>query len=303
MHRFQVSLFASSVVFAVTILQGVYPVTPGERTSKNDTRLKTILERFPSADTNEDGVLTLQEALDFRQQKNRAKKKGERPPTYSKHYKRYEHKSKNGKVLVYYVMQPEKYDPHKNYPLVLALHGRGGSTQAATTLGTPAMRKKYPCFVLAPTSPKTATWGIPQGFREKLRSKEQKLGLVFEVMEKLPKKWSIDAKRIYVTGQSMGGFGTFAAIAKRPGLFAAAVPICGGWDPTEAKNMVKIPLWAFHGAQDKTVPPKLSRDMIAAIKKAGGSPKYTEYPNVGHGSWGRAYATPEMWEWMFEQKK
>ncbi|MEM7012387.1 MAG: prolyl oligopeptidase family serine peptidase, partial [Verrucomicrobiota bacterium] len=113
----------------------------------------------------------------------------------------------------------------------------------------------------------------------------------------------IDSKRIYVTGQSMGGFGTFAAIVQRPDLFAAAVPVCGGHQPENAEKIAGVPIWVFHGAKDTGVPVKLSRDMVEAIRKAGGDPKYTEYPNVGHNAWTPAYATAELWEWVFEQRK
>lgn len=113
----------------------------------------------------------------------------------------------------------------------------------------------------------------------------------------------IDPDRLYITGLSMGGFGTWDAIQRKPDLFAAAVPICGGGDVSKASHITKIPIWVFHGAEDNLVNPKWSRDMVEAIKRAGGNPKYTEYPGVGHHSWVPAYSDPELFEWLFSQKK
>ena len=114
---------------------------------------------------------------------------------------------------------------------------------------------------------------------------------------------SIDSSRIYVTGQSMGGTGSFGAIAARPDLFAAAVPVCGGWRPADARKMAGVLVWAFHGLNDQTVPPERSREMIAALDKAGGKTRHTEYEGVGHNSWNRAYGDAELWEWLFAQRR
>ena len=124
---------------------------------------------------------------------------------------------------------------------------------------------------------------------------------LMEAIDDLVKKHSIDPNRIYITGQSMGGVGTWGIIATHPGKFAAAAPVCGIWRPEDAPKMKGIPVWAFHGEKDTTVPVSGSRDMIAAIRKAGGKPKYTEFPGVGHGSWEPAYAMDEFWTWMFRQ--
>ncbi len=101
----------------------------------------------------------------------------------------------------------------------------------------------------------------------------------------------------------MGGAGTFGAMSLRPDIFAAAIPVAGGWDPKDAGKMNNIAIWVFHGDKDKVVPTDYSRTMVEAIKKAGGSPKYTEYEGVGHNSWSKAYASPETWEWLFQQKR
>ena len=127
--------------------------------------------------------------------------------------------------------------------------------------------------------------------------------LVLELIDAVRKDYPVDPKRIYITGLSMGGFGTWDVLARRPDLFAAAVPICGGADETTAPTMATIPIWAFHGAKDPAVKVSRTRNMIEALKKAGGEPKYTEYPDVGHNSWVPAFKDPEMMKWLFAQKK
>ena len=104
---------------------------------------------------------------------------------------------------------------------------------------------------------------------------------------------------MYCTGLSMGGYGTWAMIAKYPKLFAAAVPICGGGDPTTSKKIIGIPIWAFHGGADRVVPPTRSQAMIDAIHKANGqNAKLTIYPRVNHNSWTRTYSNEKVYEWM-----
>ena len=101
----------------------------------------------------------------------------------------------------------------------------------------------------------------------------------------------------------MGGFGVWDAMQRQPTLFAAAAPVCGGGDTALAKSIAAIPLWAFHGEKDTVVKPLRSRDMIAAIKAAGGTQRYTEYPGVGHNSWVATYRNPEFYSWLFAQRK
>ena len=116
-------------------------------------------------------------------------------------------------------------------------------------------------------------------------------------------KYPIDPTRIYVTGLSMGGMGTWSLAMAMPDKWAAIAPICGRGDTKTADKIKDLPTWAFHGDADPAVNVSGSRDMIAAIKKAGGQPKYTEYPGVGHNSWDQAYATDELYTWLLEQKK
>jgi len=123
------------------------------------------------------------------------------------------------------------------------------------------------------------------------------------LIEALCKEYPIDKGRIYLTGLSMGGYGTWDLISRRPELFAAAIPVCGGGDPAQAEKLAKLPIWAFHGDADPLVPVERPRDMIAAIKKAGGEPKYTEYKGVGHDAWTPTYRDSKVLDWLFEQKK
>jgi predicted peptidase len=160
------------------------------------------------------------------------------------------------------------------------------------------LRAEYSCFVLAPEALVGETWG-----KQSPQIQTDVQPLVLEIIETLKNEFSIDTKRLYITGQSMGGFGTYAFITRHPGMFTAAVAVCGRGDPAEAKYIAKMPIWIFHGDKDTLVPVDYSRDMVEALKKAGGNPKYTEYKGVGHNSWDRAYATDELWEWLFAQRK
>jgi len=128
--------------------------------------------------------------------------------------------------------------------------------------------------------------------------------MVTELLPTLQKEFpAIDAKRLYIAGLSMGGFGVWDLLARRPDWFAAGVPICGGADLETVNTVAPIPIWDFHGSQDGTVRVDRSRNMIAAIWNVGGEPRYTEYPGVGHDSWTKALAEPELIEWLFAQKR
>jgi predicted esterase len=127
--------------------------------------------------------------------------------------------------------------------------------------------------------------------------------LTLGLLGELQKQYAIDPSRIYVTGLSMGGYGTWDIIARRPDLFAAAIPVCGGGDPLTAPAIARLPLWAFHGGNDGVVPTVRTRLMIEALTAAGATPRYTEYPGVGHDSWNRAYAEPDLVAWLFAQRR
>ena len=114
--------------------------------------------------------------------------------------------------------------------------------------------------------------------------------------------YSADPKRLYVTGLSMGGFGTWNLLADYPGKFAAAVPICGGGDPAKVEKMKETPIWVFHGAKDTAVSISKSEAMVDALKKIDGKVKFTMYPDAGHDSWTETYNNSEVYKWLLEQK-
>ncbi len=222
-------------------------------------------------------------------------------------------KSEHGS-LPYRMLRPKDYDQSNRYPLVMFYHGAGERgddnvvqlVHGMNDFASDDVMENYPCFVIAPQCPTGFQWvDTPWTADSHVMPKEPTapIQLSFDLITSLQKEVSIDEKRIYVTGLSMGGFGAWDAIQRFPNRFAAAAPVCGGGDPAYAKKIAHVPLWAFHGDADTAVKPKRSRDMIAALKEGGGSPKYTEYPGVGHNSWAATYANRQLYAWMFAQKR
>ena len=223
-------------------------------------------------------------------------------------------KDPSGKELPYRFMKPEGYEATKKYPLVIFLHGageRGSDNDKQLIHGVPQFaskenREKYPCFLIAPQCPDNVKWvDVDWSAATHTTPKEmtEPSRMTIALIESTLKQYSIDPKRVYLTGLSMGGYGTWDLLARRPDLFAAAVPVCGGADEATAEKIKNIPIWVFHGAKDGAVKPARSRNMVAALEKAGGKPKYTEYQNVGHDSWNPAYKDAEMMRWLFGQMK
>ena len=125
-----------------------------------------------------------------------------------------------------------------------------------------------------------------------------------ELMNNMVKEGMAKTRQIYVGGLSMGGFGTFEILWRKPHFFAAAFPICGGGNPGKVEVYArKFPIWVFHGGSDPVVPVANSHLMVNALKAAGADVKYTEYPGVGHDSWKNAFAEPELLPWLFAQTK
>lgn len=211
-----------------------------------------------------------------------------------------------GDSLRYRLMKPLDYDSTKQYPLVISLHGSGarGKDNAKQILETlfPLLlskeenQEKYPAFLFVPQCPFKSWWGDSSG-------SVKMDDLVIECMLSLENEFKIDKKRRYVTGVSMGGYGTWHLISLRPELFAAAIPISGAGDPAQILNTMTVPVWAFHGANDGLVPVNGSRQMIDAIRTAGGNPKYTEFPNSGHNIGDQITGTPDILDWLFSQKR
>lgn len=215
-----------------------------------------------------------------------------------------------GNELPYRLLTPERLEAAKRYPLVLFLHGageRGTDNEAQLKHGVPeflqpAVRWKYPCFLAAPQCP-SGQWWTDWSERQQAELPTEPLRMAIELLNRLERDYSIDAARIYVTGLSMGGFGTWDLLWRLPQKFAAAVPICGGGHVADAPRIAHVPVWAFHGALDDVVSVSYSRTMIDVLRRAGGQPRYTEYPDVGHDSWTPAYRAPGLFDWLFAQRR
>lgn len=213
-------------------------------------------------------------------------------------------------TLPYRLLRPKTMEAGRKYPLVLFLHGRGECGKdnfmqlryVGPLFLDSANRDNNACFVVVPQCPVKQFWAnIYNGRLQPEPSKPMKG--VIDMLGKLRRDLPVDKNRFYVVGLSMGGYGTWDLIARYPEMFAAAAPICGGGDATTGINIKDIPIWAFHGAQDNIVPVEQTRKMIEAIKHAGGSPRYTEYPQVMHDSWNNAFGDPEFLPWLFSQKR
>lgn len=222
----------------------------------------------------------------------------------AKRFEAYYFTDGSGDTLRYRMLEPLDYDSTQKYPLVVCLHhgGSHGSDNIQQLSADPAPflmemgnRKKYPSFIFMPQSPEgmgfSGAYGSPSVD-----------SLVFGTIRQLQATLPIDSKRIYVMGISGGGYGSWHLISAHPELFAAAIPICGGGDPRYAPKLIDVPVWAFHGARDNLAPVAHSRDMVNAMRKAGGKPKYTEYEFAGHGIWDKVREEGIM-EWMFAQHR
>jgi predicted peptidase len=215
----------------------------------------------------------------------------------------------------YRLLKPEKIEPGKKYPLVLFLHGAGerGTDNVKQLLYFPAiiakpeMREKYPCFVIAPQCRSDKRWvEVDWSAKEPspMIEPSDQMKVVLQILDKVANENPVDRDRVYLTGLSMGGYGSWDLAMRMPERFAAVAPICGGGDEQSASKLAGVPVWAFHGDDDQAVPVDRSRRMIAAIEKAGGHPKYSELKGVGHNSWTPAYEDPKgLIPWMFEQKR
>lgn len=219
-----------------------------------------------------------------------------------------------GTTYKYQVFVPDNWNARQSWPIVLFLHGAGergedGLTQTEVGIGTAIRldRGRFPAIVVMPQCRKNIWWA------ESLMTE-----VAIKSLEAATREFHGDARRTYLTGLSMGGYGTWAIAGKYPGRFAALAPICGGvlmpeqaraqsaddntpYNDAAAKIGAKTPVWIFHGGADDTVPVTESRRMNEAMKALGGEVHYTEYPGVGHNSWDKAYAEPEFMSWLLSK--
>jgi predicted peptidase len=224
-------------------------------------------------------------------------------------------------TLPYRILLPLNYDASKKYPLIFFMHGageRGNDNEAQLVHGAKLflredVRKNYPAIVVFPQCPQSSFWASVNFKMDSLGKSsfsfdangEPSVGMKLAngLLHELMNEFKLQKKQIYVGGLSMGGMGTFEIVARNPGLFAAAMPICGGGDPSIAKKVKKTKWWVFHGAKDDVVPPANSQIMVAALKAAGANVKFSLYPDANHNSWDSAFAEPELLSWLFAQKK
>jgi len=242
-----------------------------------------------------------------------------------------------GNSLTYYLYIPANYVSTKKYPLVLLLQGGGERSKPQNTPlqneklllndpyarvwsadydapGNPHIQQRWPCFVVIPQMKSTQQWvnvDIHAGSYAQPAQPSIPLALTKELLDTLQRQYpAIDANRLYITGLSNGGYGTWDAIERWPNYFAAAAPIAGAGDPSKAAVLTSLPIWAFHGSADSTVPVSGSRDMIAAIQAQGGHPRYTEFAGQGHGVWSYVYSlgtsslnVSGFFPWLFSQER
>ena len=231
-----------------------------------------------------------------------SKRGAEKARELSERFESHTYINSRSDTLRYLLKKPFAYDPEKKYPLVVCLHGGPVTARSievpepAPFLSDSATGKQYPAFIFVPQGPPGHTWGGIPPF-------PSVDSLVFGAMAVVEEQFPIDASRRYVAGGSMGGYGAWYFIGTRPKMFAAAIPYCGAGDPALAKNMVNIPVWAFHGTSDRNVSVNGSREMIEAIRKAGGNPRYTEFLGTGHNVWPEINKTPGVMEWLFKQRR
>ncbi|MCH8047758.1 MAG: prolyl oligopeptidase family serine peptidase [Planctomycetes bacterium] len=200
----------------------------------------------------------------------------------------------------YLLFLPKQYDAQadKAWPLILFLHGRGesyGPLSLVKKWGPPRLVEKnadFPYIVVSPQCPGKQRWSQPR---------QQQI--LVDLLDDIEKRYRVNKDRVYLTGLSLGGYGSWTLAAAHPERFAAVVPICGGGDPKDAERLKTLPIWVFHGDKDGAVPFSRSQQMVDAIRKAGGTRvRFTTLENYGHNCWSAAYASPNLYAWLDQQK-
>lgn len=200
----------------------------------------------------------------------------------------------------YLLYIPEGYaDSQKKWPLILFLHGageRGNDLTKVAVHGPPkliaAENKALPFIIVSPQCPERDWW-----------SSGYQIASLNALLDDIIEHYRVDEDRIYLTGLSMGGFGSWALATASPDRFAAIAPICGGGNPDDAVRIAHIPEWVFHGARDNVVAAARSEEMVAALEKAGADVTFTVYPDAGHDSWTETYNNPDLFEWFLRHTR
>lgn len=215
----------------------------------------------------------------------------------------------------YQLLKPAKIQPGKKYPVVVYLHGAGerGDDNLVQLKHLPqwmtqdGRREKFECFLIAPQCPVDRRWGTIDWRNDQIeytKKPAEEAQAVMKMLAQVKAEFPVDNNRVYLTGLSMGGYGSWELGWRRANVFAAVAPICGRGDAGKIDTLVGKPLWAWHGDADTSVPVEGSRAMIAALRAAGGEPKYTELPGVGHNSWEQAYKNEDgVIPWLFKQRR
>lgn len=220
----------------------------------------------------------------------------------------------NGEILPFRYHAPEKVERGKMYPLVLLMHGAGSRgtnnvnqiRHGGTQLFDWARRRGEKFFFIAPQCPDGKQWvDVPWSNTSHRMKREPTPGLAgaFAIVNDVMRREPVDPSRVYVMGISMGGYATWELLQRRPGLFAGALPCCGGGDVHLAWKLRDIPIWAFHGSVDTTVPTSRSREMVAALWAVDGKIRYREYPGVAHNCWTLTFDDDSVFDWLFAQRR
>lgn len=197
----------------------------------------------------------------------------------------------------YLLFLPDGYgEKQQQWPLILFLHGageRGDDLEKVKIHGPPKIvgdQKDFPFILVSPQCPEDGWW-------------PEKLDVLISLLDDIESHYNVDAERVYLTGLSMGGFGTWHLACTYPERFAAIAPICGGCETFLADRLKDIPAWAFHGAKDKVVPLRRSREMVNAVRACGGDAKLTIYPEAEHDSWTVTYNNQKLYDWFLKHRK
>ena len=201
--------------------------------------------------------------------------------------------------MEYLLFLPESYAQSTNqkFPLILFLHGageRGRDLDSVKRHGIPKIvetNPDFPFIAVSPQCPEDSWW-------------TSELHTINGLIEEVVEKYQVDTSRIYLTGLSMGGFGTWYLASMYPERFAAIAPVCGGGEVRQIlRSLVEMPIWTFHGQKDDVIPFSRSEEIVTALKKHGSSIKFTIYPEAGHDSWTKTYDNPELYKWFLKHSR